>query len=354
MSGERLDELGASIDARSDSTTAPTTGEPAVLGAAATLPDLQGGRPTRRERRASRRRSRRIARQASSAAPRDTSVNGSEGYSDIEYVFEADAPSATPLVPYIKALWERRRFMLEMARAELRGRQSSTILGRLWGVLDPLLQAGIYYLVFTIIRQGARPTDFLHVLIAGIFLFQLALSAITEGGRSIRNSKSLMLNSTFPRALFPITAVCRGVMKLAPAVPVYAAFHIGLRAPVDWGLLLLPMLFVVQAVLMVGLALLVSTLVVFFRDASNAVQYIGRVLFFTTPVIYPLEAIPEGIRDALSWQPFFALFAAYQEIFGGDMPEPGLLVQAALWATFILIVGTRVFRRHERELAIRL
>jgi ABC-type polysaccharide/polyol phosphate export permease len=354
MSGERLDELGASVGATSCPTTAPTNGEPAALGAAATLPDQQGRRRTRREGRATRRRGRRIARQAPSPAPDDASVDGSEGYSEIEYVFEAGGSASTPLVPYVKAVWERRRFMVELARAELRGQQSSTTLGRLWGVLDPLLQAGIYYMVFTIIRRGARPQDFLNVLIAGVFLFQLALSAVTEGGRSIRSAKSLMLNSTFPRAIFPIATVYRGVVRLAPAVPVYAAFHIGLGAPVGWGLLLLPILFAIQVVLMVGLALLMSTLVVFFRDVSNAVQYVSRVLFFATPVIYPLSAIPEGIRDVLSWQPFFALFAAYQEVFGGDIPSVGLVIQGTVWAVGFLVVGTRVFLRHERELAMRL
>jgi teichoic acid transport system permease protein len=350
MTGEAL---GAPREVTPVPEAAQPDGEPAVLGAAPTLPDRPSPRSTRRQRRDTRR-GRRSALPSSSAEQGNASAEGAGGYSNAEYVFEAGSTVSTPLVPYVRTLWERRRFMLELARADLRGKQSSTIMGRLWGVLDPLLQAGIYYMLFTIIRQGARPTEFLHVLIGGIFLFQLALSAITEGGRSIRNAKNLMLNSTFPRALFPITTVWRGVLKFGPAVAVYAAFHIGLQAPVGWGLLLLPILFAFQVVLMVGLALLVSTLVVFFKDAGNAVQYIGRILFFTTPVIYPLASVPEGIRDVLSWQPFFALFACYQLILDGDAPGPGLLIQAALWAGGLLVVGTRVFLRHERELAIRL
>ena len=353
MTEEQLDGRSKSVNDATDAPAAPTGGDPAVLGAAATLPDRPRQRTARRERRANRRDLR--PKLAPSSGPLgDGSVARSGGYSHTEYVFEADRHTSTPLVPYLTALWERRRFMLELARAELRGKQSSTTLGRIWAILDPLFQAAIYYMLFTIIRRGARPTEFLPVLIAGIFLFQLALSAITEGGQSIRRSKNLMLNSTFPRALFPITTVCRGIIRFGPAVPVYAAFNIGLGAPVGLGLLLLPMLFALQVVLMAGLALLVSILVVFFKDAGNAVQYVGRVLFFTTPVIYPLASMPDGIRDVLSWQPFFALFASYQEIFSGGAPGLGLLIQAALWAIGLLIIGTVVFLRHERELAIRL
>jgi teichoic acid transport system permease protein len=350
VTGERLDRVGTPANGEAAAAAVPG-GEPSVLGAAATLPADTRANRAQGKRGAARSRGRQPAR----PAPSDDATAGvPDGSGDVVHVFEANARTSTPLRPYIRALWERRRFMLELARADLRGKRSNTALGALWSILDPLLQAAIFYMLFTIIREGSRPIDFLHVLVGGIFLFQLALSSITEGGRSIRTSKNLMLNSTFPRALFPITTVCRGVMKFGPAVLVYAAFHIGLRAPVGWGLLLLPVLFALQVILMVGLALLVSTLVVFFRDAGNVVQYVGRVLFFTTPVIYPLDLIPEGLRAVLSWQPFFALFSCYQEVLDGGVPSPGLLLQVVLWTVGSLVVGTRVFLRHEREFGIRL
>lgn len=259
-----------------------------------------------------------------------------------------------PVRPYVRAVWQRRGFILELARAGLRGKRTSTALGALWGVLDPLIQAGIYFLLFTIIRRGGRPVDFLHVLVGCMFLFQLALSSITEGGKSIRSAKNLMLNSTFPRAVFPISVVCKGIISFPPKVLVYVVFHLALQAPVGWGLLLLPALFAVQVVLMVGLSLLVSTLVVFFKDVENAVQYVARVFFFTTPVIYPLSLIPDGVRAVVTWQPFFALFASYQTILDGRVPGLGWLLLAVVWAIGLLVVGTRVFLRHEREFVMRL
>lgn len=324
---------------------------PSALGAAATLPAERRTARRRADRRAARGERRRRG-LASSGKPNHEAPLGS--YSDVEYVFEPHTASSPPLAPYLRSLWARRRFMVELARADLRNRRSSTVLGGLWGVLDPLFQAGIYYLLFTIIREGQRPTEFLHVLIGGFFLFQLALSSLTEGGRSIKGGKSLMLNSAFPRALLPITTVCRGVMALVPSIAVYAGFHVALGAPYGWGLLLLPVLFALQLLLMVGIALLTSTIVVFFQDAGNVLQYIGRILFFTTPVIYPVGIIPDDIRAVLSWQPFFALFASYQEVLDGGVPDLGLLVQIPIWAFGLLAVGSWVFLRHEREFAIRL
>lgn len=331
-------------------TAVDSDGEPAVLGAAATLPG-QSRRDRRRQRPTAQRQ---VDRTSRPTVPLRGSADDPEGYSDVEYVFEAHGVNTTPLAPYIRSLWERRRFMLEMARAEIRGQRSSAALGAVWTVLDPLFQGAIYFLLFTVIRRGGRPIDFLHVLIGGMFLFQLALEAVSQGGRSLKSSKNLVLNSTFPRALFPLTTVCKGVMTLPPAIAVYAVFHVALGAPFGWGLLLLPVLFALQLMLMVGLSLLVSTLVVFFKDAENAVNYVTRLLFFTTPVIYPYYLLPDSLRLVLSFQPFFALFASYQAILDGSVPGLWQMAQVVIWAVLVLVVGLRVFRRHEHEFAMRL
>jgi teichoic acid transport system permease protein len=349
VTGGPSTSLGTPTRALGDPTQESPEGEPALLGAAATLPVEQRRRSTRGERRAARR----DRRAGGRAHPGGAQSDGS-GYSGVEYVFEAGIAASTPLVPYVKDVWERRRFIVELARAGVRGKQASTILGRLWGVIDPLFQALLYFLLFTIIRRGGRPIDFLPILIAGFFLFGLATSALTEGGRSIRSSRNFMLNSTFPRAVFPITSVYAAIIRFAPAVFVYAAFHIVLGAPTTRALLLLPVMFAIQLVMMLGLALLASTTVALWADAGNAIQYVSRILFFTTPVIFPLATIPPGIRDVLFWQPFWALFESYQEIFGGEVPELGQVLLAVVWAVFFLVVGTRFFLRHERELAMRL
>lgn len=276
-------------------------------------------------------------------------------YSDVEYVFDAHSSTVTPLREYLVALWERRRFMVELAKADLKGPRSSTVLGRIWGVLDPLFQAAIYFFLFTVIRGGTgRSIDFLPVLIADIFLFGLSTAALNDGGRSIRKSKNLMLNSTFPRALLPIASIYKSLLAFVPSALVYAVVHLILGAPIGVGLSLLPLLFLLQTTMSVGIALLVATLVVYFRDAANLINYVTRVLFFTTPVIYPVAQIPSGLRPILIWQPLYPLFASYQKIFSGGVPSAGMIVLVAIWAVVLLAWGVTVFRRHERHFAVHL
>ena len=276
-------------------------------------------------------------------------------YSDVEYVFEPHSNAMPDLREYLDSLWERRKFMVELARADLRSLRTTTSLGSLWGVLDPLFQAGIYFFLYIILRgSSGKQTEFLPVLIGGIFLFGLSMAALGEGGGSIRRSKNLMLNSTFPRALLPVTSVYKSLRKFVPSACVFAVLFPLVGGKLGVGLFVLPLLFALQTVMSVGIALLASTFVVLVPDANNVMTYVSRILFFATPVIYPVALLPDGAGLLVGWQPLFPLFASYQAIFSGGVPNLGLVIQTALWAIALLAIGGRVFLRHEREFTIHL
>ena len=275
-------------------------------------------------------------------------------YSDVEYVFEPHSATLPDLRGYIAALWERRQFMVALAKSDLRSSRASTTLGSVWSVIDPLFQAGIYYFLYTVLRRGASKTQFLPVLLGGLFLFGLSMQALGDGGGSIKRAKSLMLNSTFPRALLPITAVYKSLRNFIPSACVFAVLFPLVGGKFGSGLFLLPLLFVLQTVMSMGLALLVSTFVVLVPDGSNVMTYVTRVLFFATPVVYPVSLLPQSARLYVGWQPLFPLFASYQAIFSGRVPSAGLVIQTALWAIALFVVGGQLFLRHEREFAMHL
>ncbi len=276
-------------------------------------------------------------------------------YSDVEYVFEPHSTALPDLREYVQALWDRREFMMELTRADLRGLRTSTALGNIWSVLDPMFQAGIYYFLYSVLRRGSSSqTKFLPVLIAGFFLFGISMAALSEGGSSIKRSKGLILNSTFPRALLPITSVYKSVRNFIPSACVLVVLFPLVGGNIGPGLMILPLVFVLQIAMCIGIALLVSTFVTLVPDASNVMTYVNRVLFFATPVVYPVALLPSRAKLLVGWQPLFALFSSYQAIFTGNLPSVGLLAQTAFWSIALLVVGIQVFLRNERKFAIRL
>jgi teichoic acid transport system permease protein len=268
-------------------------------------------------------------------------VSATGQYSDVEYVFEPHSGTAPKLGPYLAALWERRPFMVELARADLRSLRSATVLGHLWSVLDPLFQAGLYYFLYRVMRAGsADQSRFLPVLIGDVFLFGLTTAAIGEAGKSIKRARGLMLGSTFPRALLPVTSIYKSLRGFAPSACVFAVLFI--------------LLFSLQLVMNLGIALLVSTFITIVADATNVMTYITRILFFASPVIYPVALLPDVARQLVSWQPLFPLFASYQAVLSGEVPSPVLVLQTAFWAVALLVIGSRIFLRHERAFAMHL
>ena len=274
-------------------------------------------------------------------------------YSDVEYVFEPHSSTMPDIREYLKGLWARRQFMHELVRADLRTARSRTVLGSIWSVLNPLFQAGVWFFLYTVLRRGGQ-AGFLPILVANFFLFGLSMSALSDGGQSIKRGKGLMLNSTFPRALLPIASVYKSLRKFVPEACVLVVIFPLLGGQLGPGLFVLPLLFALQIVANVGIALLVSTYVTIVPDGNNVVQYVSRILLFATPVIYPVSLLPPAAKAVIQWQPLYPFFAAYQAIFGGGLPSLGLVVMSAFWAGALLILGTRVFLKHERQFALHL
>ncbi len=308
--------------------------KPNVLGAAATFEAASTKRVRQRVRR----------QKPSSRAGNDKA--------EIVFIYEPHVAVVPPLRNYFSDLWERRAFLFELAKSDVRGQRSSTPLGSLWAVLDPLFMAGIYFFLFSVVRSGGgRTTDFVPLIVAGMLHFQITTTAMTEGGGSIVSGRDLMLNTTFPRALLPLSVIYKSLLKYWPSIPIILIFilimngadHINLNTLWYFPTML------VQLVSATGIALLTATLVVFIRDVKNLLTYVSRVMFFTTPIIYPYEILPDNLLSILKWQPFFGIFYSYQRLFSGDQPNLTYLAISAAWGVVLLVGGFWVFLRYERQ-----
>jgi teichoic acid transport system permease protein len=291
-----------------------------------------------------------------SAKGPDRTGDEDEDEDEVVLVFEPHMVTMPPLGEYIAELWERRRFIRTVARAQIRGKNVNTVAGQFWMILDPLFQALIYWFLFAIIRGGGERSGAtrMTLLIGSIFLFTFTRISYADGAKSIVAGKGLMLNSTFPRALLPIVSVYKGMATLPPCLAIYLCVHLGTGQPIGQGIALFPILFVMHTAMNLGGALLLATLNVYMRDTEKLVSYMLRILFFTTPVIYPVSMLTPTMQKYLVWNPFFNLFAAYQEIMLGNTPSAGMVAATFFWAVVFLYSGTRIFLSHERSFSLRI
>jgi teichoic acid transport system permease protein len=276
-------------------------------------------------------------------------------FAEVHHVYEPHLVGLPPLLPYIREAWRRRSFAVELSRTKLRAQHFNTVFGQLWLVLNPLLLAGVYFVLVDILRGGSSREGFFAHLVAGIFAYHLVSDAVRQGTKSVVSGGRLILNTAFPRVLLPLGSVISAVKRFLPCLVIYVPVHIVSGLPVDLNLLWVLPLLGLLVVMASGLAMIVGALQVYFRDLKNFMPYLLRVWLFASPVLYFADEMPEKYRFLLDLNPLGQLLSAWSDVINlGGTPSGRELIIASAWAFGTLIVGFLFFVSREREFAVRL
>jgi len=231
----------------------------------------------------------------------------------------------------------------------LRVRYSTSILGYLWSVLDPLVMAIIYWFVFTqIVDRPIGETPYIVFLLAGLLPWMWFNGAVGESTRAFIKDAKLVRSTRIPRSVWVSRIVLSKGIEFLAAIPVIVIFAVIFPAELTWGVLWLPVAILMQAVLTLGLGLIIAPLVVFFRDLERAVKLILRFLFYGSPIIYSLSDLPAGLDLWVSFNPLAGIISLYRASFFPDQMDARAVIIAAAMSLIILAVGLLVFRRMVR------
>jgi teichoic acid transport system permease protein len=272
------------------------------------------------------------------------------------HVYVPHSVGLPPLRSYVRELWRRREFAFELARTKLHEQNFDTVFGQLWLVLNPLLMALVYFILVDILRASdSRNSDFFAHLVAGLFAFQIIHNAMTVGVRSVTKGGRLILNSAFPRALLPLSAVITSFMRFLPMMLVYVPIHIASGLPVTPALLWVLPILALFLLLAAGLAMLVAAAQVYFRDLSNFLPYVLRIWLYVSPVLYFADEVPERYRWLLDVNPMGGLLTAWSDVLvAGEPPQAGAMLLGLVWGIGLFVAAALFFLSREREFAVRL
>lgn len=251
---------------------------------------------------------------------------------------------------YVRGLVARRDYIWYVAANELRSRQMNTVLGNLWHLLNPLLQMGVYYLVFGVIVGTDKGVDnFLTFLAAGIFTYQFTQKATMAGARSIVANIGILRSISFPRAVLPITSTLTQALETLPTLAVLfvVAVATGETPHVSW--LLIPVIFAWQFVFNVGAAFAAARATTHFRDTEQILPFVFRLLFYMSGVIFSVETYIEehGWRWLFELNPLYCFITIARWSVLRDDISTGVIVSAAAWTVGLFVVGFWWFRRGE-------
>jgi len=234
-----------------------------------------------------------------------------------------------------------------LVEKEIKVRYKSSWLGYLWSVANPLAFTILYFLVFAVYLRITVPGyPYALFLIAGLFPWQWFANGVNTAPGVFLANASLIKKLRFPRNLLVLSVVMNEGIHFALSLPVIvvALLIYGLLPSWTW-LIGLPLLMLAQALTVYGLAVMIASVNLFFRDLERLTSLMTTFLFFLTPVVYPLSQIPDQYRILIYLNPAAPLIISWQQLFlSGRLPAT-FLALACAYAVIAAVLGSLVFRK---------
>ena len=251
-------------------------------------------------------------------------------------------PERSAFARYRSSLWL-------LARRDLRVRYSTSALGYIWSILDPLVMAGIYWFVFTqVFQRGVGHEPYIVFLLTALLPWMWFTNGVSDSTRAFLKNAKLVRSTKIPRTIWVGTIVLSKGIEFLLSLPVLAIFAIFAGATLHWEAVFFLLAIAMQAVLLTGIGLIVAPLVVFFRDLERAVKLILRFLFYASPIIYGITDLPAQLHFWAAFNPLSGIFSLYRAAFFPEQLDWFAVGVAAGMSVLALVIGLLVFRRSER------
>lgn len=234
---------------------------------------------------------------------------------------------------------------------DLRGRYKGSILGFLWTFVNPLLMLVIYSVVFSYILK-TQIEDYPMFIFVALLPWNFFVSSVLQGSVSLVQNSGLIKKIYFPREVFPIANVATNMvnylLSLFIMLPALLIAGIKIQLPV----ISFPIVLLIETLFVLSLVLLLSVANVYFRDTEHLISVLLMAVFYLTPVLYPLEIIPQRMHWFFELNPLSPLIMAYRDIFFyGMWPDWGMLTLLGFISSVLFIVSLRVFHHFQKDIA---
>ena len=256
-----------------------------------------------------------------------------------------------PILTYVRDLWKRRHFTVEMARGMSDSSNEGHRLGQLWEILTPLMWAGLYLFIFGVVVKTKAGTDnFVGYLVTGLFIFRYVAGCMSLGAKCIRKNQGLITSLQFPRALVPMAACTAEMISLVPALFVMFGLALWSKEPIRPQMLLLIPAIALMYVFTLGVSMTAARIVDGLPDLANIIPFITRFMMYVSGVFFSIEhfAGKGWLGHVLTYQPL----AIYIELARSALLEevvvrPTAWIWAIGWTTVTFSFGFIFFWRAE-------
>jgi lipopolysaccharide transport system permease protein len=259
------------------------------------------------------------------------------------------------MIRRIAELYHYRELVRNLVIRDLKVRYKNSVLGVLWSLLNPLLMTLVFTVVFTLMIPS-NISNYPVFFMCGYLPWSFLSASLTGGTGSIVNNANLIKKVYFPREILPLSVVSSNLVNFLVALIVLFGMLFVSQIGLAPAVLMLPLIILAQLMFVVGLALLLSTANVFYRDTQHILEIVLQAWFFLTPIFYDITILPQSAQilgftvDIQLWarrlNPMASLVASYRDVlYWGELTGVDFFLRTLVMCAVTLIIGYLVFCR---------
>jgi lipopolysaccharide transport system permease protein len=254
---------------------------------------------------------------------------------------------------------KNRDLIWQLTKRGVQGRFKGSYLGMLWSWLIPLLMLLVYTFVFSVIFKARWGTtgsgsraEFALTLFAGLTLFNFFSEVINKSPALVLSNPNYVKKVVFPLDTLCIAAIGEGLFQALVSLCILFLGNLVFLHTLPWTIVMLPVVLIPAILLILGLSWFLASLGVFVRDVAAGIGVVTMMLFFMTPILYPVSMVPERFRFLLKLNPLAVLVESCRRlVMWGQMPEWRWLAYAAAVGLVCFCFGFAFFRRTKKFFA---
>ena len=197
---------------------------------------------------------------------------------------------------------------------EFKLKYNSTALGFFWSFGVPIAQSLVYFFAFNVIMRF-KVSNYLLYMLSGMFLWNFFCSSLIMSTNTFIVNSGLMKKTSFPRHYLIIGTVSSELIHFIFTIPILVALMIIGGVMPSWSFFTIPVVLVNLIMITLGCSFFVASINMFFRDLERIIGILLQLAFFLSPIIYPMEAIPQQYKIFLKLNPLYYILQPWRDIF---------------------------------------
>ena len=255
------------------------------------------------------------------------------------------------MLKVFKNLYNYRELLKTNVKKEIRGKYKNSFLGVIWSFLNPLLQIAVYAIVFQMILKNPQE-NYVVFLCCGLIPWTFFSTAISRSAFTMVENGNILKKVYFPREILPISVVTSEAVNFLISTVIIFAFVIFSGIGITKYILVYPLIFIAQYLLLLAISFIVSSVCVYIRDLQHFIGIFLQLLFYATPIVYCIDILPPEAAWILNLNPMTYIIEGYRDIFYNQtMPDVQSILILIGIVLVAIVIGYLIFNKLQKGFA---